>query len=180
MVFNFYGREYLKINIGKNVVNKFIINNFFLSDAQETTNLSHILAENAEVGDVFALVGDLGAGKSTLARGFICALTSADEEVPSPTFTLVQSYDHGKIPLWHMDAYRIMDETEVFELGLDEALETYVCLIEWPDRVASVLPPERTVWIKLVQENEGRSIKLAFPKARFAKRTELFNKISLM
>lgn len=128
-----------------------------------TQALGRALSQRAQVGDVFALVGDLGTGKSTLARDFIRALTSAAEDVPSPTFTLVQTYDYAAVPIWHMDAYRLTDLSEAQELGLEYAFEDAICLIEWPDRVAEILPPAQTTWIKLDQEADGRRVKLLPP-----------------
>ncbi len=86
-----------------------------------------------------ALEGDLGAGKSTLARACIQFLAGAAIEVPSPTFTLVQTYELPALCVWHADLYRLTDPGEVDELGLDEALDSGALLIEWPDR----LPPGR-------------------------------------
>ncbi|WP_193172580.1 tRNA (adenosine(37)-N6)-threonylcarbamoyltransferase complex ATPase subunit type 1 TsaE [Nisaea nitritireducens] len=110
-----------------------------------TENLAGACAGFAIPGCTFLLSGGLGAGKSTFARAFVRALIGADEEVPSPTFTLVQQYgpiDRGgvDIEIWHADLYRLGDPDEVLELGLDEAFGTAICLIEWPDRLGSFAP----------------------------------------
>jgi tRNA threonylcarbamoyl adenosine modification protein YjeE len=104
---------------------------------QETNALAARLASRLGAGALVALTGDLGAGKSTLARAFIRARLEDDEaEVPSPTFTLVQTYDAPDgTEIWHADLYRLSDPEEVYELGLDEAREDAICLIEWPDRM---------------------------------------------
>lgn len=111
-------------------------------------------------GDVLALSGDLGAGKSTLARALIRAL--ADDsglDVPSPTFTLVQSYD-GRVPVHHFDLYRLTDPFELDELGFDEALAQGAALVEWPERAADRFPAN-TVTILLEQHGDGRVARLS-------------------
>jgi tRNA threonylcarbamoyladenosine biosynthesis protein TsaE len=94
-------------------------------------------------GDAVCLHGPLGAGKSTLARGLIRSLTAPEEEVPSPTFTLVQLYAGQDFPLAHFDLYRLKSADEAFELGLDEALDDGVALIEWPQRLGDAQPADR-------------------------------------
>lgn len=102
----------------------------------ETEKLAQQLAELAKAGDLFALTGDLGAGKSTFSRAFIRAvLDNADAEVPSPTFTLVQEYDAPDYVLYHADLYRLQEPEEVYDLGLDDERDEAVMLIEWPDRL---------------------------------------------
>ena len=101
------------------------------------------LAETAEAGDVFALYGTLGAGKTVFSRAFVRALTTPDEEVPSPTFTLVQIYDADKAAVWHFDLYRLKDAGEIYEIGFEEALCGGISLIEWPDRAGRLLPRGR-------------------------------------
>lgn len=92
-----------------------------------------------KAGDVIALTGDLGAGKTTLVRGLIQCLIP-NEEVPSPTYTLVQTYDLPNYELWHCDLYRLKHADEVFELGLVDVLEDVVSIIEWPDKMGVYLP----------------------------------------
>ena len=105
-----------------------------LADADATTALGQRIAPLLEPGETVLLFGPLGMGKSTLARGLIRALTSPDEDVPSPTFTLVQWYDSDP-PVAHFDLYRLTRPEEVFEIGLDEALDVGCALIEWPERL---------------------------------------------
>jgi tRNA threonylcarbamoyladenosine biosynthesis protein TsaE len=114
-----------------------------LADERATLALGARLAGEAGQGDVFALGGDLGTGKTTLARGFIRALTEPDEEVPSPTFTLVQTYDTEKGTIWHFDLYRLKDPEEAWELGIEEAFAEGISLIEWPERLGALLPARR-------------------------------------
>ncbi|WP_319024861.1 tRNA (adenosine(37)-N6)-threonylcarbamoyltransferase complex ATPase subunit type 1 TsaE [Nisaea sediminum] len=118
-----------------------------LEGQEQTESLAWICADLAGAGCSFLLSGGLGAGKSTFARAFIRYLVGEDEEVPSPTFTLVQQYgpidkDGQEIEIWHADLYRIGDPDEVLELGLDEAFETAICLVEWPERLGDFAPLE--------------------------------------
>lgn len=101
------------------------------------------LAAVAQVGDIIALSGDLGAGKTTLARGLLRGL-GLEGEAPSPTFTIVQTYEppEMRLPVWHCDLYRLDDPEEAIELGLEEAFETALVLIEWPERLGPYLPAQ--------------------------------------
>jgi tRNA threonylcarbamoyladenosine biosynthesis protein TsaE len=114
-----------------------------LPDEAATQALGAKLARALRPGDAVCLTGPLGAGKSTLARAVVRALTSPDEEVPSPTFTLVQFYDGPDFPVAHFDLYRLTDPDEAYEIGLEEALEDGAALIEWPQRLQGRLPPDR-------------------------------------
>ena len=112
-----------------------------LSDLQATQRFGGLLAGQLRAGDVIALSGALGAGKSVLARAIIQAVDAAQDDVPSPTFTLVQQYALADgTPLWHLDLYRIETPQEAMALGLDDAFIDAVCLIEWPDRLQKLLP----------------------------------------
>jgi len=124
----------------------------------QTTALGAAVARALGPGEAVCLWGQLGAGKTTLARGLIRALTSPDEEVPSPTFTLAQPYD-GTIPLTHFDLYRLERPEEAEELGIWEALADGVAIIEWPERLGGRLPPDR-LDIVLSLEGEGRRARL--------------------
>jgi N-acetylmuramate 1-kinase len=137
----------------------------FLAEEADTRQLGEDLALAVAPGLCIALEGDLGAGKSTLARALLRALANdPDLEAPSPTFTLVQSYEL-RIPVAHFDLYRIADPSEVEELGFEEALETGVCLVEWPDRAADFLPAE-CVRVSFLQEQDGRRVTITGPEAR--------------
>jgi len=114
-----------------------------LPDEAATKALGEKLAGVLHPGDAVCLTGPLGAGKSTLARALVRALTSPDEEVPSPTFTLVQFYDGRGFPVAHFDLYRLTDPDEAYEIGLEEALEDGAALIEWPQRLEGRLPTDR-------------------------------------
>jgi tRNA threonylcarbamoyladenosine biosynthesis protein TsaE len=114
-----------------------------LPDEPATSALAARLAAIARAGDVIALNGDLGAGKTALARAFIRARTTAGEEVPSPTFTLVQLYEGFGPTIWHFDLYRLSNAEEAWELGIEEAFASGISLIEWPDRLGPLLPEHR-------------------------------------
>lgn len=133
-----------------------------LSGETETIRLGEDLALALKAGDCLALIGDLGAGKSTLARAFLRAMADdADLEVPSPTFTLVQSYEL-RIPVAHFDLYRLADGSELDELGFDEALNDGICLVEWPEMADRELPADR-IRLTLMQDGEGRNAQISGP-----------------
>lgn len=128
-----------------------------LPDEPATTALGTAVAALLQPGDAVLLSGPLGAGKSSLARGLIRALTTPDEPVPSPTFTLVQTYE-GALPLAHFDLYRLNDGAEVDELGLWDALDVGVAIIEWPERLGEA-PPDR-LCIEMRFADTGRTARL--------------------
>ena len=112
-----------------------------LADLAGTEALGARIAAGLGIGDAVALQGDLGAGKTTLARAILRAL-GVTESVPSPTFTLVQTYETPGLVVRHYDLYRIRNPREIDELGLDEALEEGAVLIEWPENAGNRLPGE--------------------------------------
>jgi tRNA threonylcarbamoyladenosine biosynthesis protein TsaE len=114
-----------------------------LATPEATERLGAQVARLLKPGDAVLLRGELGAGKSTLARGLVRALTTPDEDVPSPTFTLVQAYEGPDFAIAHLDLYRLSGPDEVYELGFDEALEAGAVLVEWPQRLGARLPPDR-------------------------------------
>jgi tRNA threonylcarbamoyladenosine biosynthesis protein TsaE len=113
-----------------------------LPDEAATGAFAARISALAAVGDIIALKGDLGAGKTTFARGFIRARGST-EEVPSPTFTLVQVYDLTPAAIWHFDLYRLKSPEEAWELDIEEAFVEGISLIEWPERLDPLLPQRR-------------------------------------
>jgi tRNA threonylcarbamoyladenosine biosynthesis protein TsaE len=135
---------------------------FRLDDEAATARLGVAIAQALEPGDAVCLSGPLGAGKSTLARALVRALTTLAEEVPSPTFTLVQFYEGPRLKVAHFDLYRLTSADEAYEIGLDEALEDGAAVIEWPERLADRLPPDRLhIEITLTQGDEaGRHVRL--------------------
>jgi N-acetylmuramate 1-kinase len=140
-----------------------------IANEAATVALAEDLAAVLRPGDTVALVGDLGAGKSTLARALIRALADDDGlEVPSPTFTLVQSYDLPRLTLAHFDLYRLSDADELDELGFDEAIADGVVLVEWPDRAGARLPDDALiVVIEPGATPEARRVRLDGPAARW-------------
>lgn len=129
-----------------------------LPDEAATQALGRALAEALRPGEAICLSGPLGAGKSTLARALVRALTTPDEDVPSPTFTLVQFYEGPRLNVAHFDLYRLTSPDEAYEVGLDEALEDGAALIEWPERLEGDLPRDRLdVEIGLSDRGEGES-----------------------
>ncbi|PTS91094.1 MULTISPECIES: tRNA (adenosine(37)-N6)-threonylcarbamoyltransferase complex ATPase subunit type 1 TsaE [unclassified Caulobacter] len=140
-----------------------------LADEAATQALGQALARHLKAGDALCLTGPLGAGKSTLARALIRALTTPDEEVPSPTFTLVQFYETAAFPLAHFDLYRLSDPDEAYEIGLDEALDGGVALIEWPQRLEGRLPLNR-LDIDIALDGDARRVSVT-PHGDFKGRT---------
>ena len=139
-----------------------------LSGEAATRRLGEDLALSLSIGDCVALSGDLGAGKSTLARALIRAIADDEQlEVPSPTFTLVQLYDL-RLPVAHFDLYRLGDAHELDELGFDEALSQGVCLVEWPDKAGDLLPTER-ISITFAYGTDDRRVTIAAPPAKLAR-----------
>src|SRR5947207_10832304 len=115
-----------------------------LANETATARLMADLALLIGAGDVITLSGDLGAGKTTFARAMIRYLAGDESiEVPSPTFTLMQTYDLPRFPLIHADLFRLSGPAELAELGFDDLPENAVVLLEWPDRAAGFLPPDR-------------------------------------
>jgi len=143
---------------------------FLLPDDAATQALGALMASGLRAGDVLYLTGELGMGKSTLARAIIRTLTSSDQDVPSPTFTLMQTYEAAEFQIVHLDLYRLTSPEDTYELGLDEAQSFSLFLIEWPDRLAHLGFDDR---LDIVLDEgdktnfqSGRRVRLT-PKGRF-------------
>jgi len=137
-----------------------------LPDLAATSAFGRRLAGQLRRGDVVALKGGLGAGKTTLARAIVAGLAPDAEDVPSPTFTLVQTYPvtlgDGPAELWHFDLYRLDRPDQVYELGIEDALAEGVSLIEWPELAAGLLPEEQILTIELqIMSGQARRAQLS-------------------
>ncbi len=114
-----------------------------LSSLQDTHNLAQKLASRVKGGDVICLSGDLGTGKTTFCKSFIGSFYSRPQQIISPTFNILQTFDTKDFTIWHYDFYRIENENELEELGFNEALKNGMCIIEWPEIVEKYLPEDR-------------------------------------
>lgn len=133
----------------------------FLPSEEDTADLGSWLGARLVAGDCVLLEGPIGAGKSHLARAFIRARLGRMEDIPSPTFTLVQTYE-ADVEILHADLYRLAHPDEVAELGLEEAFSAAICLIEWPDRLGR-LTPKDAITIALRLNGEGRNVTFTAP-----------------
>ena len=127
-----------------------------LASPAATNKLATTLAPQLKIGDTLLLSGPIGSGKTHFARALIQSLLRAIEDVPSPSFTLVQTYEAENFDLWHADLYRLSSPDEVIELGLMDAFDQAVTLIEWPDCLGS-LKPASALSITLCQGDEDQS-----------------------
>lgn len=133
----------------------------YLPDDAATDALGARIAACLMPGDTLLLTGPIGAGKSHLSRAIIRARLGRMEDVPSPTFTLVQTYDEPAGDIWHADLYRLSHPDEVLELGLYDAFDTAICLVEWPDRLGTRAPTD-AIDLRLSVEGDGRRAEFRF------------------
>jgi tRNA threonylcarbamoyladenosine biosynthesis protein TsaE len=132
----------------------------FLADDAATSRLGALLSTRLRSGNTVLLHGPIGAGKTHLARALIQARLGRAEDVPSPSFTLVQTYGAAGDEIWHADLYRLTHPDDVLELGLEDVFATAICLIEWPDRLGKRIPAN-ALHITLSDEGQGRRAVLA-------------------
>lgn len=137
----------------------------------ETARFAERLGKHLHPSDVLLLEGGIGAGKTHFARHMIWSLQEHPEDVPSPTFTLVQTYEIPSGELWHADLYRLSHPDEVIELGLFDAFETAICLVEWPDRLSDLAPKNAlTIKFDLTADPEHRIVTLQWSAPAWASR----------
>lgn len=130
-----------------------------LPDPAATVRLGHFLAKHLRTGDVIALNGPLGAGKSELARAIIAFHNPDELDIPSPTFTLVQTYALADgTPLLHFDMYRLDDPSDAIELGVEDAFYDGVALVEWPEKIAPFMPPTALSCVITINADASRTI----------------------
>lgn len=132
----------------------------FLPDDAATTRLGGALAGLVRAGDTVLLHGPVGAGKTHLARALVQAILGREEPVPSPTFTLVQTYETPGGEVWHADLYRLSHRDELTELGLEGALGRAICLVEWPERLGRLAPAD-ALHVRLSPVGEGREAQVS-------------------
>lgn len=139
-----------------------------LASPDVTCRFARALGQRLRGGDVILLEGGIGAGKTHFARCLIQSLLLVAEDVPSPTFTLVQEYDTEQGDLWHADLYRLTGPDEVVELGLVDAFETAICLVEWPDRLGDMRPQSAlTLRFADATDPDSRNLTLAWTAERW-------------
>ena len=124
----------------------------------ETEELASALKENLQNGDIILLKGEIGAGKSLFARSLIQTAMDQVEEVPSPTFTIVQTYETKLGSIWHADLYRLTDQSEIFELGLIDAFVSEIVIVEWPERLGHLEPQDALTVEIVILENDKREV----------------------
>lgn len=138
-----------------------------LKTPDDTASLARAIGARLRPGDVILMEGGIGAGKTHFARALIQSLLIEPEDVPSPTFTLVQVYDGPDAEIWHSDLYRLSSPDEAVELGLEDAFETAICLIEWPDRLAELTPGDALTLSFEVTGDEARRVTCRWSDAKW-------------
>ena len=139
----------------------------FLPDEEATTHFGAKIAPYLNTGDCILLDGPIGSGKTHLARAIIQSRLGNAEDVPSPTYTLIQVYEDAQTEIWHSDLYRLTNTVEIIELGLEQAFEDAITLVEWPDRLTT--PPKGALRIEFLQKDEGRLLQLSSDSAHWDK-----------
>ena len=146
----------------------------FFSDTPDTTaRLAARLGAVLRPGDTVLLEGEVGAGNTHFARALIQSLLPEPEDVPSPTFTLVQTYATELAEIWHADLYRLTSTQEIEELGLTEAFEADICLVEWPDRLGPLIPADAlTLSFAAAEHHDARRITARWTDAKWDAKLE--------
>ena len=142
-----------------------------LSSPDQTAALAQRLGACLGPGDTLLLQGPIGAGKTHFARNLIQSRLATAEDVPSPTFTLVQTYEADGVEIWHADLYRLTSPDEVVELGMTDAFQSAICLVEWPDRLGSLAPQDAlTMHFAQGKAEESRDVTLSWTAPEWAAR----------
>nr|WP_112297200.1 tRNA (adenosine(37)-N6)-threonylcarbamoyltransferase complex ATPase subunit type 1 TsaE [Ruegeria denitrificans] len=146
-----------------------------LNSPEETADLAARLGTELHPGDILLLEGEIGSGKTHFARSLIQSLLVVPEDVPSPTFTLVQAYDTPPGEIWHCDLYRLTAVEEIEELGLSDAFDTAICLIEWPDKLGPLTPATAlTLHLKTDPNTLGqRHLTLSWSDPKWSQKLEI-------
>ena len=148
-----------------------------LNSPQETVSLAAQLGETLQPGDTILLEGAIGSGKTHFARALVQSILAEPEDIPSPTFTLVQIYNTRVGEVWHSDLYRLSSIDEFDELGLVEAFDTSICLIEWPEKMGA-LAPRRALLIKFTTDSDDqdtRHLVLSWSDPRWCTKLEFLS-----
>ncbi len=147
-----------------------------LSSQENTQILAQTIAPLLKAEDILLLEGSIGAGKSFFARSLILSLLTKPEDIPSPTFTLVQTYDAPEFEIWHCDLYRLTTSYEAQELGMEDAFESALCIVEWPDRLGNITPPNAlTIKFEITNTPHERLVTLCATNPRWASVLEVIN-----
>jgi tRNA threonylcarbamoyladenosine biosynthesis protein TsaE len=142
-----------------------------IKNEEEMQGFAARIAKLLKTGDVVTLHGDLGSGKTTFARALINSLAPVEEEVPSPTFTLVQVYDAQEPGIWHFDLYRLEKQADILELGWHEARRQGAALVEWPERLGTLLPKDRLeISIDFIPDSDNSREVTVAPQGSWAAR----------
>ena len=134
-----------------------------IKNEKETESFGRALAEELKAGDVLALIGDLGTGKTALTR-YIAKGLGIDERITSPTFTIVKEYTEGRLPLYHFDVYRVSEADELFNIGIEEYFfGSGVCIVEWADMILDILPENaKFIYLEYGKDEGERVYKCTF------------------
>ena len=145
--------------------------NLLFHSPNATERFATLLSGYLERGDTLLLSGPVGAGKSHFARKTIRPLLAHDEDIPSPTFTLVQTYEGKEGEIWHADLYRLSDSLEVVELGLTEAFSDAICIVEWPDRLGRLAPKDALrLAFSMTDTDSEREVEISWQDGTWDKR----------
>ena len=148
-----------------------------LTDLSQTKKLAESLAKLLKTGDVIALYGTLGVGKTAFTRFLVQSFCGKKEEVPSPTFTLLQTYETDDFPIYHFDLYRLKKQDEVLELGIEDAFYDGVSLIEWPEKMGGYLPKKKILKIEIECQDEVRTFTFSSENPKWNERLEKWKEV---